>query len=107
MPADLDRDTLRSEISAFVGEHGTRSLRDFNLSAALGQMTDIVRRYHILLPTPLALLLKTLVMLEGTSRQLNPNFNLAELIEPYQLKVIRHRLSLDRWLRRAGQDACG
>lgn len=100
VPPDLDRDTLRAEISNFVAEFGSRSLRDFNLSAALKQMTDIVRRYHILLPTPLALMLKTLVMLEGTSRLLNPNFNLAALIEPYQVKVLKHKLSLDRVLRK-------
>jgi ubiquinone biosynthesis protein len=100
VPADLDRDTLRAEISNFVSEYGSRSLRDFNLSAALRQMTDIVRRYHIILPSTLALMLKTMVMLEGTSRQLNPNFNLAELIEPYQGKALRHKLSLDRLLRK-------
>src|SRR5262249_28794036 len=59
-----------------------------------------VRRYHIILPSALALMLKTLVMLEGTSRQLNPNFNLAALIEPYQVKVLKNRLSLDRVLRK-------
>lgn len=75
-------------------------MRDLNLGAALQQMTDIIRRYHILLPTPLALMLKTLVMLEGTSRLLNPNFNLAELIEPYQVQVIKHRFSLTRILRK-------
>jgi ubiquinone biosynthesis protein len=100
VPPDLDREALRTEIGNFVSEFGSRSLRDFNLSAALRQMTDIVRRYHILLPTPLALMLKTLVMLEGTSRQLNPNFNLAALIEPYQIKVLKHKLSVDRVLRK-------
>lgn len=100
VPPDLDRDALRTEISNFVSEYGTRSLKDFNLSAALRQMTDIVRRYHILLPSTLAMMLKMLVMLEGTSRTLNPNFNLAELIEPYQVKVFKHRFSLDRVLRK-------
>ena len=96
VPPELDRDALRTEISNFVSEYGSRSLRDFNLSAALKQMTDIIRRYHILLPSTLAMMLKMLVMLEGTSRTLNPNFNLAELIEPYQVKVIKNRFSLDR-----------
>ena len=100
VPVDLDRDSLRAEISNFVSEFGGRSLRDFNLSAALRQMTDIVHRYHILLPSSLALMLKTLVMLEGTSRQLNPNFNLAELIEPYQVKVLKQKLSMDRLMRK-------
>ncbi|MBM3993103.1 MAG: AarF/ABC1/UbiB kinase family protein [Planctomycetes bacterium] len=99
-PNDLDREALRGEINVFLAEFGTRTLRDLNLGAALQQMTDIIRRYHILLPTPLALMLKTLVMLEGTSRLLNPNFNLAELIEPYQVQVIKHRFSLTRILRK-------
>ena len=51
VPAELDRDSLRGEISNFVIEFASRSLRDFNLSAAMRQMTDIVRRYHILLPS--------------------------------------------------------
>ncbi len=100
VPPDLDRDALRSEISNFVSEYGSRSLKDFNLSAALKQMTDIIRRYQILLPSSLAMMLKMLVMLEGTSRQLNPNFNLAALIEPYQVKVMRHRLSIGRLIRK-------
>jgi ubiquinone biosynthesis protein len=100
VPPELDRDALRTEISNFVSEYGSRSLRDFNLSAALKQMTDIIRRYHILLPSTLAMMLKMLVMLEGTSRTLNPNFNLAELIEPYQVKVLKNRFSLDRVLRK-------
>lgn len=100
VPVDLDRDALRADIDVFVVDYGSRSLRDFNLSAALRQMSDIIRRYHIILPSALSMLLKTLVMLEGTSRQLNPDFNLAALIEPYQIKVLKHKLSLDRVLRK-------
>jgi ubiquinone biosynthesis protein len=100
VPADLDRDALRTEISNFVAEFASRSLTDFDLSGALKQMTDIIRRYHIVLPSSLALMLKTLVMLEGTSQTLNPNFSLAELIEPYQVKVLKNKLSIDRLLRR-------
>ena len=96
VPPDLDRDALRAEISNFVSEYGSRSLRDFNLSQALRQMTDIIRRYHIILPSSLAMMLKMFVMLEGTARTLSPTFNLAELIEPYQIKVLKQKFSLER-----------
>ena len=43
-------------------------------------MTDIIRRFGILLPPDVALLLRTLVVLEGSARQLNPKFSLAEVI---------------------------
>jgi ubiquinone biosynthesis protein len=53
------------------------------------------------LPANLALLIKVLVMLEGTSRLLNPHFNLTELIEPYFKKLFWRRLSPERYLRKA------
>lgn len=96
-PADFDLASMRSDINEFIQEHGTRPLCDFNLSAALNEMTDIIRRYHIILPSNAALLLKTLIMLEGTSRLMNPTFSLAELMQPYEEKSIRKRFSFQHW----------
>jgi ubiquinone biosynthesis protein len=49
----------------------------------------------------MALLLKVLVMLEGTAQRLEPNFSLMEVLEPYQRKIVARRLSPARQLRRA------
>src|SRR5206468_12715859 len=72
----------------------------FDLSGALTEMIEIIRRYQILLPAGIALLIKVLVMLEGTSRLLNPNFSLIELIQPYQSKLLWRRWSPRRQLQR-------
>lgn len=96
-PADLDLNALRSEINDFVLEYNNRRLNDFNLSAALNEITEIIRKYHIILPSNCALLLKTLIMLEGTSRQLSPTFSLAELIQPYEAKSAWRRFSFRHW----------
>src|SRR6202022_3526798 len=48
-------------------------------------------------------LLKTLVMLEGTARLLNPSFSLAELIQPYATKALRRRFSPRRFLGKLGR----
>lgn len=96
-PRDLDLAALRADINDFILEHASRPLNDFNLSAALNQITDIIRQYHIILPSNCALLLKTLIMLEGTSRQLNPRFNLAELVQPYESKSAWQRFSFRHW----------
>jgi ubiquinone biosynthesis protein len=107
VPPNLDHDALRSEISTFVAEYSALSAREVNVSEVISRATDIVRRYHILLPPPGALLLKTLMMLEGTSRQLNPTFSLAELIRPFGAMTLRRRLSPKRLagkMRRAVRD---
>ena len=46
------------------------------------------------------MLIKVLVMLEGTARLLEPNFSLMELIQPYQKTMLRRRLSPARQMRK-------
>ena len=92
-PADTPRDQLRADLADFVAEYVGRSVQDINLTAALNSLFEIVRRYHITLPPPLALLLRTLVELEGTARQLSPEFSLAEVFRPFYATMVRRRLS--------------
>jgi ubiquinone biosynthesis protein len=74
---------LRAEVNDFVQDFADIPLAEFDLSAALNRMTDIIRRFGILLPPEVAMLLRTLVVLEGSARQLSPTFSLAEVINLY------------------------
>jgi len=106
-PSGLDRDMLRMEIGDFCSEYVSQSLQEFDFTGAINQLTEIIRRHRLVLPSSCALLLKTLVMLEGISRQLSPDFNLAELLQPYRAKIVQRRLSpsaLLRKLQRAYRD---
>jgi ubiquinone biosynthesis protein len=103
VPPDLDRDAFEAEIHDLLAEYGTQSLNEFDVSGALTSLIDIVRRYHLFLPANLALLLKALIVLEGTSRQLDRSFSLAEMIQPYYRRAMQEKLSprrLYRHLRR-------
>lgn len=99
-PVGIDRDRLRAELDEFVGEYVGRSLQDLDLSAALNALGGVIRRFQVTLPPAVALLLRTLVVLEGTSRQLNPDFSLAELVRPFYVRSIRRRWSPRRVARR-------
>ncbi|MFO0807189.1 MAG: AarF/ABC1/UbiB kinase family protein [Gemmataceae bacterium] len=106
-PPDVDRTAFRSDVSEFLAEYGSQSLKEFDLGGALRELTAIIRRHHILLPSSASLLLKTLIMLEGTARQFSPDFNLAELLERYHVRLAANRLDPRRWLikvRRVGRD---
>jgi ubiquinone biosynthesis protein len=98
VPSRLDTAGLDADVSDFVSYYASRPMHKLELGRALNEMTGIIRRYHILLPTPIAMLIKVLVMLEGTSRLLNPHFELIELIRPYQKKLIWRHLSPRRRL---------
>jgi len=56
-------------------------------------MMSIIRRHQVTLPSRVSLLIKILVMLEGTAQQLTPDFSLAVLLKPYRFEVIKRRFS--------------
>jgi len=93
VPPRLDQNALSADVTDFVTYYAGRPLSKLDLGAALSEMVGIIRLYHILLPTPIALLIKVLVMLEGTARSLHPQFELIELIRPYQRQLIWRHLS--------------
>lgn len=100
VPPRFDRAALEGEVAEQLAFYHGMPLEQFQLGTALNELTDAIRRYHVMLPSPLALLLRVLVMLEGTGRLLAPNFNLVELLEGYSRTDIRRKLSPRRALRR-------
>jgi ubiquinone biosynthesis protein len=96
MPPETPRDQLRADLTDFVADYVGQSIQDMDLSGALNSLFEIIRRYNITLPAPLSLLLRTLVELEGTARQLSPEFSLAEVIRPFYTTMVQRRLSMRR-----------
>lgn len=97
---DIPRDQFRADVTDFVADYTNQSIQELDLSGALNNLAEIVRRYNIVLPPPLSLLLRTLVELEGTAQKLNPYFSLAEVIRPFYAETVRRRLSPRRILSR-------
>lgn len=93
VPPNLDEAGLANDVADFVGHYSTQALDQFDLSGALTDMVEIIRRYQITLPTQVAMLIKVLVTLEGTTKLLSPKFSLMELILPMQKKMLLRRLS--------------
>lgn len=100
VPANVARDQLRADLADFVAEYTGQSINELDLAGALRSLADIIRRHRISLPPGVSLLLRTLVVLEGTAQLLNPDFSLAEVIQPFYTRAVGRRLSPQRlWLR--------
>jgi len=99
-PPATPRDQLQADLADFIADYVGHSIQDINVSGALNSLLGIIRRYHITLPVPLSLLLRTLVELEGTAQQLSPKFSLAEVFRPFYTTMVRRRLSMRRILGR-------
>jgi ubiquinone biosynthesis protein len=96
VPPNLDTAGLQTEIADQMAFYWGMPLDQFQLGAALDELTEAVRRYHIVLPPTVSLLLKVLVILEGTGRVLDPHFNLTTVLEEYRSQFVRRRISPKR-----------
>ena len=99
-PPAATRDQLRGDLTDFVADYTGQSIQDMDLTVALNNLFEIIRRYHITLPAPLSLLLRTLAELEGTAQRLSPEFSMAEVFGPFYATMVSRRLSVRRILGR-------
>jgi ubiquinone biosynthesis protein len=100
IPSDLDEAALANDVADFVGAYSTQALDKFDLTGALNEMTEIIRRNHIILPSQAAMLIKALIVLEGTTRMLSPSFSVMEVMQPFHRKMLWQRFSpLRQWRR--------
>jgi len=101
VPADCSREKLRADLQDFMADYTGHPLNDIHVGAALSSLVEIIRSHHIVLPPSLAMLLKTLIVLEGTSRRFSPDVSLAELMQPYCTRLMLRRFSPGRIAKRA------
>ncbi|MCK4564103.1 MAG: AarF/ABC1/UbiB kinase family protein, partial [Verrucomicrobia bacterium] len=99
VPKDLDREALQSEIEEFMSENLSNSLEDLDMSSLFNDLTSIIRKHRIVTKPSISLLMKVLIMLEGTARLLNPSFSLSELAEPYFHKIAERKYGPERLFR--------
>jgi len=100
IPPELDRAALSVDVADFVAHFAGQSLDDLDVSGALNELIELIRRYRVTLPARIAMLIKTLITLEGTGRLLNPHFSLLEVMKPYRRKILQRRLSPGRKIRK-------
>ena len=93
VPRDFDEAALHGAIQELIDTYAHQSLNEFDLSGCLHEIVEIIREHRIYLPAKVAMLLKVLIMLEGTSQQLSPDFSLAEIIKPYGRQAMLNRFS--------------
>ena len=92
-PIGFDEDLFTADIADFVDRFGRQDLNRFDLTGALTELFRIVRRHAIVLSPQLSLLLKLMVMLEGTAKRLSPDFSLLEVLAPMQRRMVLRRLN--------------
>ncbi|MBN1142747.1 MAG: AarF/ABC1/UbiB kinase family protein [Deltaproteobacteria bacterium] len=103
LPDETNLRELRKDLNEFVDDYYGRALKDLHTGKLLLDFAAILNRHRINFPSDLMLLAKALVTVEGIGRQLDPEFNMVEMLSPLIAKLIRERLSPGSLSRELGE----
>ncbi|OQC46727.1 MAG: putative protein kinase UbiB [Candidatus Marinimicrobia bacterium ADurb.Bin030] len=90
---------LRYDLMTYINNYSELPLKDLQLSLLMDDFFELVRKYHLRIPSHLALMLKALVTVEGLARILWPNFDVLEALKPYVRKITLRRYNPRRIMR--------
>ena len=100
-PPTLDESALAIDAADFIGTFGRQSLGEFDLTGALNELSEILHRHAIKLPNQSAMLLKMLISLEGTLRELGASFDSLDIVKRFMRRSALRRLSPARRAKQA------
>jgi ubiquinone biosynthesis protein len=83
--------SLSADVDAFVDAYHGVPLAQLKLSSMLADVTGILRKHHLVLPSDLALLIKAFITVEGMGRNLDPGFHMASEALPLLRRALRAR----------------
>lgn len=92
----VNRRQLSHDLSRLLRKYYGRPLKDMQAQTFVQDITPIIYDHRLQLPTDLWLLIKTLVMLEGLGRQLDPEFDIFEASKPYVGQIAASMWSPER-----------
>lgn len=98
--AKVNEDELHSEVESFIDRYHGVPLKQLNLLALLGDVTQLLRRHHLALPTDLALMIKAVTTVEGLGRLLNPDYQIVEEAEPVLRRLLSEQYAPEVMIRR-------
>lgn len=89
----LDIRALKRDLSNFIDGYYEIPLKEIEVGRMLMEFIEIITLYSIRIPPDLMLLAKSLVLIEGMGRKLDPTFDMAEHLRPFIVKSIREKFS--------------
>jgi ubiquinone biosynthesis protein len=96
MDPGANRDGLRRDLRRLIVRYYAASLESLPMAEFLGDLMSVAFKHRVRLPPDLALLARTIVVLEGVALALDPSFVLTKYLEPFVARLIRERFSLKR-----------
>lgn len=83
---------FKDDIAELIEKYYGTELKQVNISVIMNEIMKTALKHKIRIPANFALLIKALVTTEGICRELNPDFNLTEISEPFVESLVAERV---------------
>jgi len=98
---EVDISSFKKEMADIISTYFYSSLKEVELKNLIDDMLKVMSRYRIYFKEDNYLLAKALVTMEGIGKKLYPDFNAAEEIRPFILKIYKKSFSISAIFRRS------
>lgn len=102
---NAQRKAFQRDLDHLIGRMSGLSLQELSAGEISNDLTAIVYRHKLQLPSELAVLLRVITMSEGLGLSLDPDFHYLEFASPYFRKRWKQRFSVGSTLKRFGRAA--
>lgn len=93
VPDSLNIRALKHDLYNFIDGYYEIPLHDIEVGRMLRDFIEIITMYNIRIQPDLMLLIKSLVLIEGMGRSLDPKFNMIEHLRPFMARSLRRKYS--------------
>lgn len=93
MPDEWKVCSLKRDLSNFLDSYYETPLQQIEIGRMLMEFIGLITTYNIRIQPDLLLLVKSLVLIEGIGRKLDPDFNMVEHLRPFMDSVTRQNVS--------------
>ncbi|MGN7300182.1 ABC1 kinase family protein [Ferdinandcohnia sp. SAFN-114] len=91
VPDDVNMQRLRSDVDQLKEKYYDVPLSQVSLGEAVNDLFSVAYQHHIQIPADLILLGKTLLTIEGTVEQLDPELSIIKVAEPFGRQLLKER----------------
>ncbi|WP_017473269.1 ABC1 kinase family protein [Amphibacillus jilinensis] len=100
-PEAIDKVALKEDVDLLMDKYYRVALSEISLADAIRELFEVAYKHKIELSADFTLLGKTLLTLEGTIEQLDPELSIVEIAEPFGRKMLRERYHPKRIIQNA------
>ncbi len=92
VPPDVNESKLRRDVEDMREKYYDMAMSQVNLGEAVRELLTVAFRHRIQIPAELSLVGKTLLTIEGVVEDLDPEFRIMDVAEPFGKELIKERL---------------